>query len=132
MVIYSNGEFQMTTQSDNNSFISDGILYIVPTLTSSVIGNASIFDGYTYNITGCTNTQNVSACGAVSNATTGSIINPVMSARISTKKSYNIGYGKVEVRAKLPTGDWVHKFFYCHTYSYNCLPALACDLDVTS
>lgn len=47
----------MTTGSSNNSFVEDGKLYIVPTLTSDVIGSAAIFDGYTYNITGCTNTN---------------------------------------------------------------------------
>jgi len=30
-----------------------------------------------------------------------------MSARISTKGKYSIQYGKVEVRAKLPRGDWL-------------------------
>jgi beta-glucanase (GH16 family) len=40
----------------------------------------------------------------VSNATTGTVINPAMSARISTKGKRSIRYGKVEVRAKLPQG----------------------------
>jgi len=93
----------MTTGSSNNTFIRNGELYIVPTLTSDVIGKDAIFDGYTYNITGCTN-GNSTACGAVSNKTTGAVINPVMSARISTKGKRSIRYGRVEVRAKLPRG----------------------------
>jgi hypothetical protein len=48
----------MTTQSPNNSYVKDGMLYIVPTLTSDVIGVANVFDAFTYNITGCTNTAN--------------------------------------------------------------------------
>lgn len=133
---YGNGQFEMTTDSDTNSFISNGALYIAPTLTSDVIGTSAIFDGYTYNITGCTYniTQSSSytsdsvspaatsgddstdtfdaqayyqACGAVSNKTAGSVINPVQSARISTRTSASIKYGKVEVVAKLPTGDWL-------------------------
>ena len=52
-----NGEFEMTTASSNNSYVDDGKLYIVPTLTSDVIGTNAIFDGYTYNVTGCTNTN---------------------------------------------------------------------------
>jgi beta-glucanase (GH16 family) len=98
-----NGEFEMTTASSNNSFIRNGELYILPTLTSDVIGREGIFDGQTFNLTGCTNT-NLTACGAVSNATSGTVINPVMSARISTKGKRSIRYGKVEVRAKLPRG----------------------------
>ena len=98
-----NGEFEMTTASLNNSFIRNNELYILPPLTSDVIGREGIFDGQTFNLTGCTNT-NLTACGAVSNATSGSVINPVMSARISTKGKRSIRYGKVEVRAKLPRG----------------------------
>jgi hypothetical protein len=98
-----NGEFEMTTASSNNSFVRNGELYILPTLTSDVIGRNAIFDGHTFNLTGCTNT-NLTACGAVSNGTSGTVINPVMSARISTKGKRSIRYGKVEVRAKLPRG----------------------------
>ena len=35
---YDNGEFQWTTDSDNNSFVEDGILYLTPTLTSDHLG----------------------------------------------------------------------------------------------
>ena len=93
----------MTTSSSNNSFIRNGELYILPTLTSDVIGRDAINNGYTFNLTGCTNT-NLTACGVVSNITTGTVVNPVMSARISTKGKRSIRYGKVEVRAKLPRG----------------------------
>ncbi|KDR73049.1 hypothetical protein GALMADRAFT_1342774 [Galerina marginata CBS 339.88] len=133
---FGNGEFEMTTASENNSYVRDGKLYITPTLTSDNIGEAAIVDGFVYNITGCTFniTQGISytstnplpknssaigadqpfdvgaytrACSAVSNATSGQIINPVQSARISTRKTASIRYGRVEVRAKIPTGDWM-------------------------
>jgi hypothetical protein len=91
-----NGEFEMMTASSNNSFIRNGELYILPTLTSDVIGREGVFDGHTFNLTGCTNT-NLTACGAVSNVTSGTVINPVMSARISTKGKRSIRYGKIEV-----------------------------------
>ena len=35
------------------------------------------------------------------------IINPVSSARLRTAHSFAFTYGKVEVRAKLPEGDWL-------------------------
>jgi beta-glucanase (GH16 family) len=101
--LHSNGEFEMTTASTNNSFIKNNQLYILPTLTSDVIGQDAVFDGYTFNLTGCTN-ANLTACGVVSNLTTNTVINPVMSARLSTKGKKNIQYGRVEVRAKLPRG----------------------------
>lgn len=116
----SNGEFEMTTSSVNNSFIQNGMLYIVPTLTSDNIGKAAVLDGAVYNITGCTfniTTPNngtvngvfdeagyLAACSAVSNATLGSVINPVQSARLSTRNSASIRFGRVEIRAKMPNG----------------------------
>ncbi|KAJ7510963.1 glycoside hydrolase family 16 protein [Mycena galericulata] len=47
------------------------------------------------------------ACSAVSNATQGKILPPVMSARISTRRSASLKFGRVEVVAKIPTGDWL-------------------------
>ncbi|KAF9039187.1 concanavalin A-like lectin/glucanase domain-containing protein [Panaeolus papilionaceus] len=134
---FGNGEFSMATGSENNSYVKDGRLYITPTLTRDAIGDSAVDDGYVYNITGCTFniTQGVSytsslptqshngsaigsdqtfdlagytrACSAVSNITAGTIINPVQSARLTTRKSASIKYGRVEVRAKIPTGDWL-------------------------
>lgn len=118
----------MTTASENNSYVKNGHLYITPTLTADNIGEAAIIDNYVYNITGCTYnaTKGISytsqtpansatdpsydaisylkACSAVSNVTSGQVINPVQSARLSTRKSASIRYGRVEVRAKIPTG----------------------------
>ncbi|KAL0947954.1 hypothetical protein HGRIS_010583 [Hohenbuehelia grisea] len=136
---FGNGEFDMATSSSKNSFVRDGHLYIMPTLTSEEIGADAVLNGHVYNITDCTfnvtrgwsytsstitspkqvNSTAIAqdvpfdaagyqrACSAVSNSTTGTIINPVQSARISTRKSASIRFGKVEVRAKIPTGDWV-------------------------
>ncbi|XP_006456469.1 hypothetical protein AGABI2DRAFT_139213 [Agaricus bisporus var. bisporus H97] len=133
---FGNGQFEMTTSSENNSYVHNGRLYITPTFTSDVIGMDSIIDGHVFNITDCTfnitrgyaddtTTSQVignstigvdrafdaegyyRACSAVSNITSGQIINPVQSARISTKHTANIKYGRVEVRAKTPHGDWL-------------------------
>ncbi len=62
----------MTTNSANNSFVQDGQLYIVPTLTADVIGESAIFNGHTFNLTGCTST-NHSACAATSNVFTNAV-----------------------------------------------------------
>ncbi|KAJ7056830.1 glycoside hydrolase family 16 protein [Mycena amicta] len=127
---YGNGQFEMTTGSSNNSFLQNGNLYIVPTLTGS------FEDGTTYNSTDCTfnitcsragdsmpNGQfdwdgYYSACSRTTNNTTGTIINPVQSARLSTFISAKNGdestlsrgklrYGRIEIRAKMPVGDWL-------------------------
>ncbi|KAK2464535.1 hypothetical protein APHAL10511_003442 [Amanita phalloides] len=124
---YGNGEFEMTTAFTNNSYIKNGFLYIVPTLTADNIGWDAVFNGTVYNITGCTFndtepnngyiTQNgaqtfdeasyLRSCSAVSNKTAGTVINPVQSARVSTRKTASIKFGRVEVRAKMPNGDWL-------------------------
>lgn len=113
----------MTTSSSNNSYVQNGYLYITPTLTSDVIGTDNVFNGYTFNLTDCTYNETnpealpgggnstafdptayYQACGVVSNSTSGTVINPVQSARISTRNSASIRYGRVEVKAKLPRG----------------------------
>ncbi|KAJ2921718.1 hypothetical protein H1R20_g15380, partial [Candolleomyces eurysporus] len=107
---FGNGQFEMTTASQNNSFVKDGKLYIVPTLTSDNIGFDAVFDQTVYNITDCTFNETrpdsgfitrngervfdmdgyVRACSKVSNATSGAVINPVQSARLSTIRSASI------------------------------------------
>ena len=106
---YGTGSFQWTTADRRNSFTEDGILYIVPTLTSDDIGDDAVFNGHTVNLTldgTCTST-NVSQCAAVSNSSRLTVINPVKSARLITKNTVSIKYGKVEVKARFPTGDWL-------------------------
>jgi beta-glucanase (GH16 family) len=37
----------------------------------------------------------------------GNILNPIQSAKITTAETFSFTYGRVEVRAKLPKGDWL-------------------------
>ncbi|KAI0275853.1 glycoside hydrolase family 16 protein [Russula aff. rugulosa BPL654] len=106
---FGNGEFEMATALPDNLFVRNGQLYIKPTLTSNVLSDPQqIFDGGNYTLQGCTTSEtNASACSASSSDTNGATIPPVMSARLSTKSSYSIRFGKVEVVAKLPRGDWL-------------------------
>ncbi|XP_076296603.1 beta-1,3-glucan-binding protein [Lasioglossum baleicum] len=58
------------------------------------------------------------------NATAFSILPPVLSSRLTTKKSFNFRYGKIEIRAKFPQGDWLYPEMYLqplsnvHGYGY--------------
>lgn len=100
---FGNGEFEWTTTDSANSYTENGVLHIVPTLTEDYIGRDSLLNGYNLNLTSdgtCTSTS-LSDCVSVSNATTGAIINPVRSARLSTKDKFTMKYGKLEVRAKM-------------------------------
>lgn len=35
------------------------------------------------------------------------VLPPVVSAKLRTKKSFSFKYGRIEIRAKLPKGDWI-------------------------
>ena len=104
---FGNHEFEMTTTQANNSFIEDGRLYLVPTLTSDEIGEAAITGNFTYSLNStCTAyPQTEAACVSISNSTTGQVLQPIKSARIRTKATIN--RGRIEVRARLPIGDWI-------------------------
>ena len=111
---FGNGEFQMTTQDSANSFIKNGQLYIKPTLTSDEIGESSVLNGHKYTLDGCTAGKDDSSdgsqsanCSVTSDSSRHQVIPPVKSARLSTKGHHSITYGRVEVRAKLPRGDWL-------------------------
>ncbi|CED82980.1 Glycoside hydrolase, family 16 [Phaffia rhodozyma] len=108
---FRNGEFEWDTNATENSFVEDNVLYIVPTLTSDVLSDAQIQNGYTLDLgsTGACTAANLTGpnCLITSNSTAGTIIPPVRSARITTELSKNIRYGKIEFEAKMPTGDWI-------------------------
>jgi beta-glucanase (GH16 family) len=104
---FGNGEFEMTTGGDENVYIEGGHLIIKPTLQDSKLMDQDneinlLKDGT------CTGTT-FSECVAATNTTAGnsSIVPPTKSGRINTKKGATIKYGRVEVTAKLPEGDWL-------------------------
>ena len=111
---FGSGSFDWTTTDDKNAFVDEEGLHIIPTLTTEAtsITEAEIFNGYTLNLTKaggdgtCTGDSN-KVCSIRSNSTMGTIIPPVRSARLNTKGKKGIKYGKVEVVAKFPEGDWL-------------------------
>lgn len=94
----------MTTSTDENVFVNDGVLTIKPTLQNDVL----MINNYTIDLRGqgCTGSA-WTDCVATTNTTNGTVINPVRSGRINTKRGAWIKYGRVEVVAKLPAGDWL-------------------------
>jgi hypothetical protein len=104
-----NWEFQVYHNSRENSYARDGVLYLKPTLTSDRHGEDFLFNGQLSLHGGapadeCTNP---SFWGCERTGSGSNIINPTMSARIRTVESFYFKYGRVEVRAKLPAGDWL-------------------------
>ncbi|OAA40280.1 Concanavalin A-like lectin/glucanase, subgroup [Metarhizium rileyi] len=108
---FGTGSFDWTTTDEKNSYVDSDGLHIVPTLTNQTtsITNNDLFANYTLDLTkdgSCTSNTNTS-CIATSDPKKGIMIPPIRSARLSTKGKKSIRYGKVEVVAKLPKGDWI-------------------------
>ncbi|KAL0259453.1 hypothetical protein SLS55_005190 [Diplodia seriata] len=102
---FGNGEFDQTTADEENVFIKDGQLYIKPTLQDATLMETNNIINLTALGT-CTSGL-WSDCVASTNTTNGTVLPPARSARLTTKKGANIKYGRVEVKAKLPRGDWL-------------------------
>jgi hypothetical protein len=101
---YRNGQFEQTTNTDENVYIQDGMLVIKPTLQDDkLITTDNVMDLRGH---GCTGAK-WSDCVSSTNSTNGTIVNPVKSGRVSTKLGASIKFGRVEVTAKLPKGDWM-------------------------
>ncbi|KAJ3003955.1 hypothetical protein HKX48_001492 [Thoreauomyces humboldtii] len=105
-----NWEFEWYTNNRTNSYVKNGTLYLRPTLTSDNIGDQSVLTGHTMDVNGdengvhCTDPSSF-GCSRTSDGS--NIINPIQSARISTRDSFSFQYGRVEVRAQVPSGDWI-------------------------
>lgn len=86
------GDFAITTDTDENVFVRDGELWIKPSLQDeNLINKNTVIDLTKQGI--CTS-KAWSDCHAVTNTTNGTIVNPVKSARINTKKGASIQYGE--------------------------------------
>jgi Glycosyl hydrolases family 16 len=102
---FGNGEFEETTITDENVFIQDGMLHIKPTLQEAkLVQHNNVIDLRKQGICSSDIWYN---CLTSTNTTNGTIVPPVKSGRINTKKGGTIKYGRVEVTAKLTQGDWL-------------------------
>ncbi|EWZ85421.1 hypothetical protein BFJ63_vAg3443 [Fusarium oxysporum f. sp. narcissi] len=102
---YGNGEFALTTDTDENVFVRDGQLIIKPTLqTDKFLSETTKINLTAYGTCSSTTTQD---CVQVVNLTAGEIVAPIKSGRITTKNFGVIRYGRVEIVAKLAAGDWL-------------------------
>merc|ERR1712055_204318 len=109
-----NFEFQTYTPDPENSYVKDGKLYIKPTLTVNNInprtgvrfGNDFLDNGVLnlWDLYGRCTMDNNGGCYR-----TGSYgdIPPIMSARLRTADRFAFKYGRAEIRAKMPVGDWM-------------------------
>lgn len=102
---FGNGQFDETTVTDENVYIKDGMLNIKPTLQDEkLINENNVINLFDQGICASDVWKN---CVASTNITNGTIVPPAKSGRINSKKRGQIKYGRVEVVAKMPKGDWL-------------------------
>lgn len=96
------------TNNRSNSYVENGILHIAPTLFADEAGE-NFLRSETLNLHGgepagdCTN---LAFDGCIRTGTHENILNPIKSARLRTVHSFSFKYGILEIRAKMPSGDW--------------------------
>ena len=105
-----NWEFQYYT-NDRNSYVKNGILYIQPTFLVDDIGEANLKNGYTIDLGDDCTDDRFYGCKRTSGGG-GNYLNPIKSASLRTVNSFSFRYGRVEIRAKLPRGDWLWPAFW--------------------
>lgn len=105
-----NWQFQVYLNNRSITYTRDSTLFIKPDLLSNWKGEAFLSSGELNQWGGagrndlCTaNSYN----GCVRVGTESNIINPIMSARLRTISDFAFKYGRIEIRAKMPRGDWL-------------------------
>lgn len=100
-----NWEFNWYVNDRNNSYARDGYLHLKPTLTSETFGESFLTSGLVrIPASECTQSNNY---GCERKGSTDHIINPIRSARISSVGSFSFKFGTLEIRAKMPAGDYL-------------------------
>ncbi|CAB3363618.1 Hypothetical predicted protein [Cloeon dipterum] len=99
-----NWEFQVYWADPANSFTSNGNLNIHPGKLADIYGNDFLYSGTLDLGPSCTQDWNF---GCVRTGNSENILNPATSARLHTVNTFGFTYGTVEVRARIPAGDWI-------------------------
>lgn len=106
-----NWEFQWYTNNRSNTFVRDGKLHFHPTLTTEQFGEDFLTEGGMFDLWGTTPSSQCTSnafwgCARVA-GDAGNALPPIQSAKVRTYESFSFKYGRLEVRAKLPRGDWL-------------------------
>nr|AGK40899.1 GRP3 [Nilaparvata lugens] len=111
-------EFVVFDNSTSNFFSKFGFLNLKPALLDEYYGEGFTLNGTLDLGARCTSREQV--CDRT--RTGFSILPPVMSARLTTDSSFSFKYGVLEMKAKLPRGDWVIPELWLqpkrHSYGY--------------
>ncbi|XP_068142004.1 gram-negative bacteria-binding protein 1 isoform X2 [Drosophila tropicalis] len=94
---------------DGKARIEEGHLVIEPILWSSYRPDLSINDSHLDLSERCTGTHNRQKECILQTFGSGpsGIMPPIVVPRLNTKESFAFKYGRIEIRAKMPKGDWL-------------------------
>lgn len=98
-------EFCMYRELAKNVNFNNGILQILPLISDHEYGENATFFGRLNLRELCTGSQ-PAECSRQARGFL--ILPPIVSARLTTKESFHFRYGKIEIRAKFPKGDWLY------------------------
>ncbi|XP_057338016.1 beta-1,3-glucan-binding protein-like [Microplitis mediator] len=97
-------EFCVYHKLEKGLRVENGFLKIIPSLLEDSYGENITYFGR-LQLADCTGILP----GECSRQATGfHILPPVLSRRLTTKDSFSFRYGKIEIRAKFPEGDWIY------------------------
>uniref|UniRef100_A0A7S2TPW5 GH16 domain-containing protein n=1 Tax=Lotharella oceanica TaxID=641309 RepID=A0A7S2TPW5_9EUKA len=111
-----NWEFEMYINSRRNSYVRDGVLFLKPTLSIEAFGEDLVLganEDWTMNRADMWGSTPADMCtgnqfyGCERISTDDNPLNYIQSGRVRTAESFSFKYGRVEVRAALPRGDWL-------------------------
>ena len=94
-----------------NSYVHDSILFLKPTLSADQFGGDAALNSVDVSVWGsvpvdqCTSNM-FYGCERTGGAG-GNIFNPIQSAAVRSIDAFSIQFGRVEVSARLPLGDWL-------------------------
>ncbi|KAI4470287.1 glycosyl hydrolase-related [Holotrichia oblita] len=97
-------EFVIYDKYENNLNVKEGQLHIRPTLVDERYGTDFIYSKEEYDVGSSCTADIPNDCKRASIG--GYTLPPIFSGRIVSKNFFK--YGRVEVRAKLPKGDWIY------------------------
>ncbi|XP_013113076.1 gram-negative bacteria-binding protein 2 [Stomoxys calcitrans] len=95
-------EFVVYDNHGDNIFLNEGSLHIKPTFTQEELRKASIDFG-----SRCTPVENVVTECKLMAKPPRIYVPPVNSSQIHTRETFRFKYARIEIKAKLPKGDWL-------------------------
>ncbi|ERL92074.1 beta-1,3-glucan-binding protein [Dendroctonus ponderosae] len=111
-------DYEFVIYEDNPIVLSveNSRLAITPILTDSLYGEGFVVRPEGFDLgEKCTGVRASAEC--YQTALGWRIIPPVISSQLKTKGKFSFKYGKIEVRAKLPKGDWLYPELYLNSES---------------